>query len=500
MSTMLSRVTKGPQAAPLREMLYGVAGVGKTTFASQAPSPIFLGNEDGTNRLDVARMPLPSQGPQGWADVLLQLEELATQPHDYKTLCVDTIDSLEPLCWAATCANPTRFANNIEDYGFSKGYTFALDEWRNFRVRLERLQARGMNVILLSHAIRETVKNPLGDDFDAFAPRLHKKAAAFFGDWAHSVLFLNFDIQTKVDKAVKRAKGMPGTPARWIYTSKAAAYEAKSRYALPPKIALRWSEFAALVEKGAPLAPIVASINAGVEELVALNPALAAKAREALKRAGSDASKLQQLDAWISAKLELDAPAPLDDKPQAGASGDATTPSPPAPIPSPPSGAPASSNTAAPKPRDTVPDAAPPHGSPSVPPTHEPLAVVPPKRAGRPKGSKNKKPEQQGATKQELDQARPLPEQAKPLEKALERAASASPLGDALGKEAGPFAPDPGYVEDLEERVEQEQADEEDTDPDNAFPSESVAPRSVGDPRKDEEKTAGVGSPAALDW
>ena len=55
----LKNVTRGVVKKPLRVVVYGPPGVGKTTFASQAPNPIFLPVEDGTDFLDVARFPKP---------------------------------------------------------------------------------------------------------------------------------------------------------------------------------------------------------------------------------------------------------------------------------------------------------------------------------------------------------------------------------------------------------------------------------------------------------
>ena len=39
---LLERVHSGPSPAPRRVLLYGTAGIGKSTFAAYAPKPISL--------------------------------------------------------------------------------------------------------------------------------------------------------------------------------------------------------------------------------------------------------------------------------------------------------------------------------------------------------------------------------------------------------------------------------------------------------------------------
>ena len=56
--TLFSRITRGRDPAARRTFGYGVQGVGKTTFASEAPGAIFLPTEDGTRDIDCTRLPL----------------------------------------------------------------------------------------------------------------------------------------------------------------------------------------------------------------------------------------------------------------------------------------------------------------------------------------------------------------------------------------------------------------------------------------------------------
>src|SRR3712207_5274916 len=84
----LSSLVRGKRPQPIRCVLYGVEGIGKSTFGANAPSPIFLGPEDGTSQLDVTRFPAPEQ----WQEILDAVRVLTVEDHPYKTLVVDTLD------------------------------------------------------------------------------------------------------------------------------------------------------------------------------------------------------------------------------------------------------------------------------------------------------------------------------------------------------------------------------------------------------------------------
>lgn len=293
----LSAVTTGRIEAPLRVLLMGVPGVGKSTFAASCPAPIYLGAEDGTNSLDVARFPTP----QSWEDVLDAVRTLAAEKHDYRTLVVDTLDSLEPICWRAVVGRD-RKATSIEEVGggYGKGFAAAVDEWRVFISELERLRAAGMNAVLLAHCWVMNYKNPAGPDFDRFVMKLEKRAGAAFSEWVDAHLFAQFEGGAKEERG-KRAKGW-SSDARVVHTRRTAAWDAKNRYDLPETMPLSWEEFAAAVQSGrAPEA-----IRKRIEEALAkLEGDDATKARAALVRA-SDGQKLAQLENWILTRMPRD--------------------------------------------------------------------------------------------------------------------------------------------------------------------------------------------------
>lgn len=291
----LDRLVVGKKQQPVRVLLYGVEGIGKSTFGASAPRPIFIGAEDGTAHLDVARFPMP----ETWQDVRDAIRTLTVDPHDFQTLVIDTLDHAEPLLWAHICKRDNM--PNVEAYGYGKGYQAALDEWRVLLADLERLRAaKKMNLIFLAHSWIKSFKNPEGDDFDRYELKLNAKASGLIKENVDAVLFANYETFASKDAKTKRVKGV-STGARFIYTTRTAAYDAKNRYDLPESMPLDWTEFKQAVDSHTPasVGALLAEIQRKAEKL----PAIAEKVAEGIKRAGGDAAKLAQLNTWANAKL-----------------------------------------------------------------------------------------------------------------------------------------------------------------------------------------------------
>ncbi|HHK41312.1 MAG TPA: oxidoreductase, partial [Planctomycetaceae bacterium] len=88
---LIDQIQRGKQPMPPRLVVYGTEGVGKSTFASQAPAPIFIQTEDGLAEIDCDRFPLSTT----FDDVTAALSELHSEKHDYQTVVIDSLDWLE---------------------------------------------------------------------------------------------------------------------------------------------------------------------------------------------------------------------------------------------------------------------------------------------------------------------------------------------------------------------------------------------------------------------
>lgn len=300
----LASVTRGPVAQPLRVVIYGPGGVGKSTFGAQAPDAVFLGPEDGSSVLDVSRFP----SPESWTDVLDAIRVLTTEEHGYRSLVIDSADWLEPLCWAHTCAAARK--PDIESFGYGKGYVAALEEWRKLLAAIELLRrTKQMHVIVIAHSVVGPYKNPEGEDYDRFGLKLHKGAAGLLTEWCDELCYAGFRTHaSKVDpKLGNRGRGYGSE--RVLYTERRAAFDAKSRHGLPPEMPLSFEEFFAATQRGTVemLASLRAEVTTALAQLEAFAPDIATKARAACEGV-VDVSKLGTYLNTIRARVAEHAP------------------------------------------------------------------------------------------------------------------------------------------------------------------------------------------------
>jgi hypothetical protein len=236
--------------SPIRAIIFGKDGVGKSTFCAAAPCAVFIAVESGLDNIDASATPTPDE----WTDLLEYVQALADDDR-CGTIVIDSLDWAEQLCWRHVCQQGDekgRKQKNIESFGYGKGYVAALAEWRVLINELMLARSKGKNVLLIAHAERKAVKNPTGEDYDAWAIKLNAKAASLFREWVDVVGFAELDIAIIEGKDKHdRAKGI-STGKRVLRTQPAAGYEAKTRFTLPERVPLDWPSFARAVKAGRP--------------------------------------------------------------------------------------------------------------------------------------------------------------------------------------------------------------------------------------------------------
>jgi hypothetical protein len=228
-SMSLDSIVMNHATLPPRIVLYGDHGIGKTTFGAGAPSPIFLRTEDGLAGIHVPTFPIA----RTFGDVISALGTLYTTKHPFQTLTIDSLDWLEPLVWAHTAQLENK--ENIEAFGYGKGYVYADQHWRTFFAGLDALRAQGMTVILLAHSQVVRFNAPDTDPYDRYEIKLHKRAQAIVEEWADVIAFAHYEVHT-VDKDAgfnKTTTRAVGVGRRILSVEERPAYNAKNRFNLP---------------------------------------------------------------------------------------------------------------------------------------------------------------------------------------------------------------------------------------------------------------------------
>ena len=242
MAISLASLRSSTSLSPPRLLLYGVAGVGKTEFAAASPRPVILQTEDGLGRIEATTFGLL----RSFDEIMEALGALYTEPHDFETLVVDSLDWLEPLVWQHTAR--THNQPDIESFGYGKGYLAALDTWRGFLDGVNALRdERGMGVILIAHAEIKRFDSPETEPYDRYQPKLHRSASALVQEHVDAVLFANYRVSTlKSDVGFNKkvVRGVSGGD-RLLHTAERPAFLAKNRFGLAETLPLSWPELAA---------------------------------------------------------------------------------------------------------------------------------------------------------------------------------------------------------------------------------------------------------------
>ncbi len=248
---MALKISKGVIAGAVKVLVYGVAGVGKTTFAAQFPKPLFIDLDRGSEKLDVERV----DGLKEWPEVVATLTEIALtlsrgEEFPYQTIVIDTADKAAEMCTRYICNRDGK--KNIEDYGYGKGYGFLAAAFSaDMLAWTQAIVDAGVNVVIVGHAMQRQAVNPdTAEAYDHWELKLPGKNANSIGalvkEWADMVLFAyqTTDVVNKDGKKVAR------NLRRMMRTQTSPFADAKSRFDLPEVLPFSYDEIKKYIPAG----------------------------------------------------------------------------------------------------------------------------------------------------------------------------------------------------------------------------------------------------------
>ena len=240
---MAYQLNSGKLNLPVRSLLYGPEGIGKTTFAAdwlRARGGALIDTENGSGRIDVLRYPVPSAWPE-----LLNMVRDAKSNTDLHSLGIDTLDAAERMCAEYVCRK--NGWNSLEDPGYGSGYKRLWEEFAVLLTCLNDVISAGKDVILTAHAAMRKFEQPdqMGS-YDRWELKLQNSqkcsTAALVKEWADLVLFANYEtlVVTSTDGKTRKAAG----GKRVVYTSHHPCWDAKNRFGLPDEVKLDFGSIA----------------------------------------------------------------------------------------------------------------------------------------------------------------------------------------------------------------------------------------------------------------
>lgn len=292
--SILSKIKRGGDVLPPRIILSGPEGIGKSTFAANAPAPLFIAQEDGLAGLEhIARLT-----PKDFGEVLALIDELTSGPCEYQNIVIDTADWLERSIHQFICARDSK--TDIEAYGYGKGYKIAEAELVKLLTKLDALRhAKKVGIIILSHVHIRTFTDPAGEAWDRYEMKGHKGFTGILREWPEACLFAVYEVFKQKERGEQREKTIGGD--RIIHTQWSPGWDAKNRLSLPDVLTMPaddpFGPFAEAVEANRP-----DNLRAQYSELLK-TAALEGEARKKWEAVNVSAMPPERLKAGI-AKLE----------------------------------------------------------------------------------------------------------------------------------------------------------------------------------------------------
>jgi len=259
---ILSRASK-PKTKPPLITIVGTPGTGKTTLGALFPKAIILPTEDGTAVFEnwdddaqpdvLPRLPKAAKDDAGnmtrsTKDALIAImDELMSEEHDYQTLVVDSITTLDALFGHEIALRDNVGTVADASGGFHKGFAEVAKWHAEFIYKCEQLRAvKGMAVVFLAHTGIKKIRNrpDAAADYSVFSLDMDAQALAPYVSQSDAVLYLKKEEfvvgsdQNRKGQTTKYGRVTQTGDRKLITTGdgQVGYINAKNRYGMPAEI------------------------------------------------------------------------------------------------------------------------------------------------------------------------------------------------------------------------------------------------------------------------
>jgi len=217
------KIERSRRERPRLAIVYGEPGIGKTTLAARLGDALLIDLEDRAGHVDVDVVRVDS-----WLALRATIREIATADIKYPVIAIDTIDRAQDLATAWLCAE--RGWDTLDTPGYGRGYVELRAAMLALADDIMDVIAAGRGVLLLAHAQRQRVEDPVQGEWDRWSVRLHdaprSSVAAVYVERADIVALAAMAVVRVGDRdaRVQRAR----VSGRMLYTTPSAARLAKA--------------------------------------------------------------------------------------------------------------------------------------------------------------------------------------------------------------------------------------------------------------------------------
>lgn len=232
-------VSGGKKMTALKGIIYGDNGAGKTSTLACAKNPIILDMEGNCGHIESEKESINS-----YLELREIIEQLIGQDHDYQSLILDSLDSIETLISTEISC---RYSQAQLDFG--KGVAI----WKTYVKELVDLLnelnlKKGMNILFTAHYKVKSANNPMTEQYDRYDLRINEAMKTGFCNWVQFICLLQKEPILKEQKGEFGKNKVKNLDRRVLYTRGNPTYYGKNVFNLPEKILMSsaiegWEQF-----------------------------------------------------------------------------------------------------------------------------------------------------------------------------------------------------------------------------------------------------------------